>query len=224
MNYKKIYSALIRNGINRQFGKSKKDLRSEIGYIEKHHILPTCMGGTNDKSNLVFLTAQEHFVAHLLLVKIYPEENRLIVACQAMTMCGGNNERKSGRLYKFLREKYALVVSKRMKDIPKTEAHKENLSKALVGRSAPRMVGSGNPMHQPGIKEKALASRKGKLRAQKRDSLVFKFQNVETSELFEGTRQQFRDYAKITPVDVYALISGSQKTSKKWRIADNTKD
>jgi hypothetical protein len=43
-----------------------------------------------------------------------------------------------------------------------------------------------------------------------------------TGELFEGTRQQFRTYAKLTPVDVYALVSGSQKTSKRWRILTNT--
>jgi len=41
-----------------------------IGYIEKHHILPKCLGGTNDASNIVRLTAREHFICHLLLVKI----------------------------------------------------------------------------------------------------------------------------------------------------------
>jgi len=40
------------------------------GYTEQHHILPKCLGGTNNKSNLVRLTAREHFVCHLLLVKM----------------------------------------------------------------------------------------------------------------------------------------------------------
>jgi hypothetical protein len=41
-----------------------------VGYCEKHHILPKCLGGSNDKLNLVQLTAREHFICHLLLVKI----------------------------------------------------------------------------------------------------------------------------------------------------------
>ncbi len=40
------------------------------GYSEIHHILPTCLGGTNSPENLVRLTAREHFVCHLLLVKM----------------------------------------------------------------------------------------------------------------------------------------------------------
>src|SRR5260221_14502116 len=38
-------------------------------YYEGHHILPRCMGGTNDWWNLVSLTYREHFLAHWLLTK-----------------------------------------------------------------------------------------------------------------------------------------------------------
>ena len=38
-------------------------------YKEKHHILPRSLGGSNDKSNLVELTAREHFIVHMLLCK-----------------------------------------------------------------------------------------------------------------------------------------------------------
>jgi hypothetical protein len=41
-----------------------------IGYSEKHHILPKCMGGTDESSNIVSLTAREHFIAHILLAKM----------------------------------------------------------------------------------------------------------------------------------------------------------
>ena len=36
-------------------------------YYEKHHILPTSMGGGNEPSNIVCLTLKEHLAAHLLL-------------------------------------------------------------------------------------------------------------------------------------------------------------
>lgn len=63
MNYTKIYSRLISRAVERK--------RPE-GYCEKHHIVPRCMGGTNAKENLVYLTAKEHFLCHKLLVRIYP--------------------------------------------------------------------------------------------------------------------------------------------------------
>jgi hypothetical protein len=49
---------------------NKAKNRTITGYTEKHHIIPTALGGTNDKDNLVRLTAREHFVCHLLLTKM----------------------------------------------------------------------------------------------------------------------------------------------------------
>jgi len=37
------------------------------GYVERHHIHPTCLDGPNIKENKVALTAQEHFEVHLLV-------------------------------------------------------------------------------------------------------------------------------------------------------------
>ena len=37
------------------------------GYVEMHHILPRSHGGSDTKSNLVALTAREHYLAHWLL-------------------------------------------------------------------------------------------------------------------------------------------------------------
>lgn len=39
-------------------------------YTENHHIIPRCMGGSDQKKNLVALTAREHFVCHWLLTKM----------------------------------------------------------------------------------------------------------------------------------------------------------
>lgn len=66
MDYNRIYRELIENAITRN---------PLIGYTETHHIIPKCVGGTDAKSNLVDLTAREHFIAHLLLTKIYDDIN-----------------------------------------------------------------------------------------------------------------------------------------------------
>jgi hypothetical protein len=54
------YNSLISNAKNRTI----------CGYTEKHHIIPSSLGGTNDTDNLVKLTAREHFICHLLLTKM----------------------------------------------------------------------------------------------------------------------------------------------------------
>lgn len=41
-----------------------------LTYSEQHHIIPKSLGGTNDNSNIVRLSAKEHLIVHLLLVKM----------------------------------------------------------------------------------------------------------------------------------------------------------
>ena len=66
MDYKKHYDNLIEKA-------KHQNLSSEV-YTERHHILPLSIGGSNDPSNIVKLTARQHYFAHKLLVKIYEKE------------------------------------------------------------------------------------------------------------------------------------------------------
>lgn len=100
MNYCKIYDALIYKAKNRKLG----------GYKEVHHIVPRCMGGKDSKDNLVELTAREHFIAHLLLVKMHNNNLRLVKA--VAMMCIGQTERKlSNRMYGKIKELFSLSMS-----------------------------------------------------------------------------------------------------------------
>lgn len=58
--YSQWYEALI----------TKAQNRTIEGYVEKHHIIPRSFGGNESKSNLVRLTAREHYIAHALLWKM----------------------------------------------------------------------------------------------------------------------------------------------------------
>jgi hypothetical protein len=97
MNYAKHYNNLITKAKNRT---------SHDGYYEVHHIIPRCIGGTDDKDNLVKLTPEEHYVAHQLLVKIYPNDNKLIRAAMMMIP-----NRPSNKLYGWLKRKYSIIIS-----------------------------------------------------------------------------------------------------------------
>jgi predicted nucleic acid-binding Zn ribbon protein len=103
MNYNKHYAILIERARSRIL---------EV-YIEKHHIVPRCLGGTNDKENIVALTPEEHYVAHQLLVKMYPKEHKLVYAANMMTV-SSNDRRSSNKRYKWLREKYVSACRARV--------------------------------------------------------------------------------------------------------------
>lgn len=95
MNYKNIYDRIISRGKNRIPPYPKED----------HHIIPKCMNGADDASNIVSLTPEEHFLAHVLLVKIYPENYKLIFSVN--NMCRGHNgKRPNRRLYGWLKRKF----------------------------------------------------------------------------------------------------------------------
>jgi hypothetical protein len=96
MDYKAHYQKLI----------EKASGRSLSGYYESHHVIPRCIGGTDDSSNLIKLTPEEHYLAHLLLVKIYPTNPRL--ASAAMMMCAN---RKGNKVYGWLRRRHAEAMS-----------------------------------------------------------------------------------------------------------------
>ena len=53
-------------------------------YTETHHIIPKCLSGSNEKINLIELTPREHFISHLLLIKVYPENKKLLRAMTGM--------------------------------------------------------------------------------------------------------------------------------------------
>jgi len=66
------------------------------------------MGGTDDPENLVDLTPEEHFIAHQLLVKMYPNETNLIFACHRMTY----SENTTNKMFGWLRRKHSQSMRK----------------------------------------------------------------------------------------------------------------
>lgn len=146
MNYQKHYVKLIERAVDRKLN----------CYHERHHILPKCMGGENKPGNIIKLTAEEHYIAHLLLCKIHPNNHKLLYAAIHMTM--GNKkqrERINNKRYAWLRKRHAIMIKEfhtnrkipyeskmRMslakrgrKRQPHSNATKMKMSEASLGRS-----------------------------------------------------------------------------------------
>jgi len=106
-----------------------------VGYKERHHVLPRCMGGGNEPENIVKLTAEEHYVAHQLLVKMHPEVHGLAIAAFRMAKpCTGN------KAYGWMQRRHALAVAAHMRGNQNTLGKRHSpetrakISAALKGR------------------------------------------------------------------------------------------
>lgn len=121
MNYQKIYNDLI----------SRAQAREPLSeYKETHHIIPRCMGGSDDKENLVELTGREHFIAHWILCKIYDTPG-LKKAFGLMCLTGKNRSYKiSSQLYELGRRRLSEAAIGREVSIET----REKISRALKGR------------------------------------------------------------------------------------------
>tara|TARA_R110002167_G_scaffold362214_1_gene581191 strand:+ start:129 stop:680 length:552 start_codon:yes stop_codon:yes gene_type:complete len=142
MNYEKVYYQIIEQAGNRHVD----------GYVEWHHIVPRCLGGSDDRDNLVPLTAREHFICHWLLTRMHPDHNGLRYAAHMMS--GGENRgRISSRTYKELREnligpnkgkKFSDETKLKMSITRKGKKHSEEtrlkISKSKEGRKRPPMT------------------------------------------------------------------------------------
>ena len=108
MNYIRIYWSIIHNRLD----------NIPDGYVEHHHIIPRSEGGNDDKSNIVALTAREHYICHLLLAKIYNDDKMLsaVVFMQAAKERWPSREFKfNSSLYEAIRKDFAVKVSEHKK-------------------------------------------------------------------------------------------------------------
>ena len=123
-------------------------------YHERHHIVPKCMGGGNEKENLIDLFAREHFEAHRLLALENPENDSLVYAWWMMA----HGNRAGQRDYEISAEEYEeariAVANKQSKLQTERMSIKENrkrISDSLTGR----FIGDRNPNYGRHLSEDA---------------------------------------------------------------------
>jgi hypothetical protein len=109
MDYKRIYNKIVAN-------RQANPLSLEE-YGEVHHIVPRSLGGDDSPSNLVRLTAREHFICHALLADSYEygtfEWYKMNHAFLMMKSSNTGQERYfNSRLYEAKRKDFSRVMSK----------------------------------------------------------------------------------------------------------------
>lgn len=100
---------------------TKRSENVKFEYSEKHHILPKSMGGSNDKENLIYLSYREHYIAHYMLAKAFPNHN---ISSALTKMMDGKERIKNSRLYETARIFVSNSMSKRQKENPSAQNKK----------------------------------------------------------------------------------------------------
>ena len=95
-------------------------LQSDIKY-EIHHIVPRCVGGNNTEDNLVKLTFKEHYFAHKLLTRMYPNNKKIVTAFWMMVIT------TMGSLCKEDKSNFTRSIQNRLNEIDKDNILKNNL-------------------------------------------------------------------------------------------------
>lgn len=144
MNYHGIYAALI----------DRSRSRVLIGYVERHHILPKCLGGSDEATNIAILTPEEHYLAHQLLVKMHPNHQGLLFAAVSMARGGNGVQGRKNKLYGWLKRR------NQAKRRPMSDETKRKISEAKK-KAGVRTKGTLGFKHSNETKEKMSESRKG---------------------------------------------------------------
>ena len=135
-----------------------RDLDKNV-YTENHHIIPRSLGGKDIKSNLVKLTSKEHYICHLLLIKMLNGnlKYKMMFALSRMLNCSMQHQRytPSSRFYDISRKYRSQAISFVHKGI--SESVESNVKRSLSQKGIPK--GPKTEEH----KKKISLSKKGKL-------------------------------------------------------------
>lgn len=210
MNYTLIYAKFIESRVA-----SQSSLFDSGKYIERHHILPRSLGGSDDAQNLVMLTAREHYFAHCCLAKIHGGKmwSALFAVSAMCKVDKASSYFLKARMVSIARQKAALVRSENMTALwasgefsrnrtyqPHPDAVKERIRQALVGRrSSPESIA------------KSLATRA-------KSSKRFCFVNLETQEEFSGTQAEFCRFSGVEQPLASALTRKRIKVANVWAL------
>jgi hypothetical protein len=202
MNYQKIYDSIIEkaNSENRRKGDGI--------YYEKHHIIPRCLNGGDEKENLVLLTAREHFLCHKLLAFIYPNKKEIFYAIHLMTFMNKEKYALSSRDYEYAKLK--LLEFPPFLNKQHTSESKDKISNGL--KSA---FGEGRRIQWNKNKKglcPQLASMKGK-----HHSLESK---KKISEAFTGEKNPFYGKKHKEETKIKMRESGKKRDNSSYRSAE----
>lgn len=200
-------------------------------YFEKHHIVPKCLGGTDDKENIIWLTPQEHYTAHMLLALENPDNLSLVMAWNAMSHWKHNDRNIviSDDEYAILKKLRSDVVSKKQTGENNSfygKTHSEETRKKLsissTGRPIPQSAkdklsknrtGENNPFYRCKHTEESLE----KISQSSKDSWNKNKEKYLADRLARHEHWWNNGVIEVKTSECpEGFVKGRLKTNKKW--------
>ena len=125
--FTKVYYSIINRALSTK----------RSGYMEKHHIIPRSLAGSNRKDNIASLTPREHYICHLLLVRMTSGSAKQSMAFAAWTMARTKKIKVNSRTYARLKEQATAQLSALQKGVkrgPMSDEHKQKIRAASIAR------------------------------------------------------------------------------------------
>lgn len=228
MNYQKIYTAFI---ADRRIIEDAAVLLSS--YLEKHHIVPRSLGGDDTPGNLIRLTPEDHFFAHLLLAKIHG--GKLWYALMAMChdrygkrSADAGYLRRQRKSYARAREGYSAAIKEQVA----LGLHFTQTPQFRALRSAQEKARAAAGLHHMQTPEarKALSERMktdaaaGKLYAQTPEGRAATSARMKGRTVGEETRRKLsaKQIGVIPTAEQRAKMSASHK-ARPWTAEDQAR-
>lgn len=171
---------------------SRDNIKDKNNYQEKHHIVPKCMGGSNDKDNLIYLYAQEHYYAHKLLAKENPDNVNIKQAWYLMCHIGENNYKP----YQVSAEEFEearINISKNI-SIMNTGLIRSEETRKKISEHHADIFGKNNPMygqhHSEETKEKLRQANIGRVLSEEHKKKIS--ESLKGREVSEKTKEAAR--------------------------------
>jgi hypothetical protein len=143
MDYAKIYSNLC------QRGKLDRNLKE---YTEIHHIIPRCLGGSDDVENLTQLTYREHFLAHWILCRIHKNHKGINYGFLCMLRKQPTGQRVlTSRMYDIIKREFSNFKKEHIKifNPGKTENSRKAARKRMLEKNPMKLTPEKNRTCQP---------------------------------------------------------------------------
>jgi hypothetical protein len=219
--YTNCYNNIIQN--------AKSRILSKEIYTERHHIIPKSLGGDDSLSNLVDLTAREHFICHLLLPKMLTgiDKRNMTFAIWAMINRDHSKQRSRHKInshtYHRLKNQVAEATSQLHKGKTVSKETREKLSKSCKGRPS----SFKGKTHSDESKKKLSNARKGKTLSSETVAKILESRkgyqhSKETKQkISKGNLGKTVVIAESTKQKISAALKGRSNTWLKAKPAHN---
>lgn len=237
-NYTDKYYEIIKNAQNRlPIGSTRKQAKVLLTYTERHHIVPKSMGGADSEENLVWLTAEEHLLVHILLPKIVSGEGNIRKMTLAAVRMANPQSKTQKRIIgdnlipeiAEIRKQAALLHSEYMskrhsgKNNPFYGKHHSDKTKEIQRKSSANRVmttemrinysAGRKKYYQDYPEEKPVGDKNPRF-----ISTVYHWENIVTGEKIKATRHEMTTIYPILKSNISQVINGTYSHVKGWKI------